>query len=326
MSGTGPAGVPIPQRCAHLPTDSRGYPIIATVGRDEDTIDFGTVSEYRKLVLATFDLCGVCGLPFGEELRWQVGFRPEALEATGGIEAAEAPVHEICALYSAQVCPFVSSPYARLGDEYRKGARRPEQVILAGSTRTEQLCVRPSPWQPGTKILTFRMADLTRSHVLHDAEQARAAYTEALADDTPLALDTQQEQLTALLCPLTQEENGGLLAGAAWCVGAAFCPDLGAVLGMDVFARDSRYRQVAEQTVLDAGFADAYAGTKRDASLQAGLRWLSTRTELPELLKHWRRSARGRLVRTARKDNGPSQEQRRKSARRKQKAARRRNR
>ncbi|SDN05133.1 hypothetical protein [Allokutzneria albata] len=86
--------MPIPQRCAHLPVNPRGYPVIATVGRDEDTVDFGTVSEHRKLMLATFDLCGVCGLPFGEELRRQVGFRPEAVEITSGIEAAEAPVHE----------------------------------------------------------------------------------------------------------------------------------------------------------------------------------------------------------------------------------------
>lgn len=42
-------------RLSHLQRDARGYPVIATVDRGEGDIDFGSVDEHRKLVLATFD-------------------------------------------------------------------------------------------------------------------------------------------------------------------------------------------------------------------------------------------------------------------------------
>ena len=64
-----PTDVAPPARLGHLARDQRGYPIIATVARDRDQIHFGALSECRKLVLGTFDWCGVCGLPFGTEAR-----------------------------------------------------------------------------------------------------------------------------------------------------------------------------------------------------------------------------------------------------------------
>ena len=110
---------------------TRGYPLLASVPRDATSADFGMLSEKRKLALATFDLCGVCALPFGDELRWQVAF-DDALDQMGSRYVFnEPPVHEVCGLYAAQVCPFVSSPYARLGDEVRKGNRRGTVVHLA---------------------------------------------------------------------------------------------------------------------------------------------------------------------------------------------------
>jgi hypothetical protein len=137
-AGRGPRSVPKPQRLAHLRVDPRGYPIIATTGQAPGDVDFGSLSEPRKLALATFDLCAVCGLPFGGELRWQVSF-VEAEATAKTLISSEAPVHEVCALYAAQVCPFVSSPYARHGDGIRKGMKRPEVTFLTGFRRTARV-------------------------------------------------------------------------------------------------------------------------------------------------------------------------------------------
>jgi hypothetical protein len=56
-------------------------------------VDFGAISERRKLALAAFDWCGVCGLPFGAESRWQVVVTPaDDDRPLDQLEFGEAPV------------------------------------------------------------------------------------------------------------------------------------------------------------------------------------------------------------------------------------------
>jgi len=66
-----PGQVPRPRHLDHLLDDARGYPVIATVDRDKDHASFGSINEFRKLALAAFDWCAVCGLPCREASRWQ---------------------------------------------------------------------------------------------------------------------------------------------------------------------------------------------------------------------------------------------------------------
>jgi hypothetical protein len=92
----------------------------ATTGRDATDADFASLDERRKLALATFDGCGVCGLPFGDETRWLVGgalHEPQPPTQDSG----EAPLHEICFLYAAQVCLY---PQDRFHDDERAGRGR----------------------------------------------------------------------------------------------------------------------------------------------------------------------------------------------------------
>jgi hypothetical protein len=95
-----------------LETSRYGYPIIAAVDRLDGRAQFGTVSTSRLVTLATFDLCGLCGLPFGEELRWQVSTHVDAVEDPADYRNAfsEPPLHKICLMYSTLVCPFLRSP------------------------------------------------------------------------------------------------------------------------------------------------------------------------------------------------------------------------
>lgn len=165
------------------------------------------MSEVRKLVLATYDLCAVCTLPFRDELRWQVSFDDELQHVGPTTRFNEAPVHGVCALYAAQVCPYVSSPHARLGDEMRKGHRRPETLVLAGFARTTAVHGHASELQVGTGILMFEMAGLQRTHQLASASDAREAYATALRDEIPIVLDDAERQLVEILCTPTPDHE-----------------------------------------------------------------------------------------------------------------------
>ncbi|MTE17034.1 hypothetical protein [Nocardia aurantiaca] len=319
----GPASVLRPARCNHLRADERGYPIIATIGQQPPP-DFGAISENRKLALATFDLCAICAQPFHDELRWQVMFE----ETDEDIETSEAPVHEICGLYAAQICPYVSSPYARMSrGEGRKGERRPELVVLSGYQRTMAVCGKASGVQPDS-VLHFAMGGYVRSHVLRSREDAAASYAAALATDVAIELDPAEQRLVDLLCNLTElegEDSGSVMAGAAWHVGAGFCTGVTQVQGMDRFNQHP-FTTISVHALQDRNVR-RLADDSGDIYTRAAMQWLRTRKRLPSTLAEWRRDGRRRfghiLKSSAGQDNSA---ERRKAQRKKQSAARRKNR
>ncbi len=325
--GKGPRSVPKPKRLEHLRVDPRGYPIIATTGQEPGDVDFGALSEPRKLALATFDLCAVCALPFGEELRWQVSFDEVMAKATT-LVSNEAPVHGICALYAAQVCPFVSSPYARHGDEIRKGMKRPAVTFLTGFRRTARVFGRRSGLQTSESVLHFETTDVEQRLTLSTSAEAIETYQRSLEADTEVAIDDAEREVVARLTELTikeGEDSGSVMAGAAWFVGGAFCPGISTVQGMQRFAGDPMYTTLARRVLLAPGFAKEFEETE-DLYTRAAMKWLNSRENLPEILGSWRRTALNRAQRgeaTAGKDSGGDLK---KSKRKLQSAARRKNR
>ncbi|WP_157930403.1 hypothetical protein [Glycomyces xiaoerkulensis] len=298
-AGRRPAEITAPARCSNLRIDPRGYPIIGVIPQAPGKEDFGGLSEKRKLVLATYDLCAVCAMPFRDELRWQVTFNDQLHHMGPAPTFNEAPVHKICALYAAQVCPFVSSPHARLGDAQRKGQRRPETLVLAGFTGTAAVFGHESDLQAGENILMFEMDELRSTHQLTSASDARDAYEAALGDEASIELDDQERRIIEILCAPTLEENedsGGVMAGAAWFIGAAFCPQIKRVQAMKQFAesRDDFYFQMAANFLFYpnrmADWEDA-----EDASTAAAVSWFRSRDSLPEVLRPWRSDAARRL-------------------------------
>ncbi|MEV7630674.1 hypothetical protein [Actinoplanes sp. NPDC089786] len=309
-AGRRPGDVLAPARCSFLRVDPRGYPIIAVIPQSPGKEDYGTLSEARKLVLATYDLCAVCALPFRDELRWQVGFddQLQRMETTSGVfeeevadlettpRFSEAPVHEVCALYAAQVCPYVSSPHARLGDEVRKGRRRPKTLILAGFDRTAGVYGHASEMQSGAGILMFEMAGLRRTHRLTSEREANEAYTAALRDEVPIVLDDAERRLVEILSTPTpeDEDSGTLMAGGAWIVGAAFCPQ---VRQVDALARRFAKSDDSPWMKMAATFAArpedmADMTTFTDTSIAAATTWFATRETVPALLQQWRADGR----------------------------------
>lgn len=99
-----------PARIARLPLSRSGIPIIAVVKRARSgRADFAQVCNVRKMVLGIFDLCGICGLPLrGERVSPMTG-DASPRERTVSLEA---PLHEVCAAYAVQVCPYLVNPSA----------------------------------------------------------------------------------------------------------------------------------------------------------------------------------------------------------------------
>lgn len=319
--------MPKPKRLEHLRVDPRGYPIIATTSQEPGDVDFGALSEPRKLALATFDLCAVCALPFGDELRWQVSF-DEAMAKATKLISNEAPVHGICALYAAQVCPFVSSPYARHGDEIRKGMRRPAVTFLTGFRRTARVFGRRSGLQASESVLHFETTDVEQRLTLSTSTEAIEAYQRALESDAEVTVDDTEREVVTRLTELTikeGEDSGSVMAGAAWFVGGAFCPGISTVQGMRRFSGDPMYTTLARRVLLAPGFAKEFEETE-DVYTRAALKWLNSRAHLPDVLDSWRRTALNRTRRgeaSAGKNDGGDLK---KSKRKMQGATRRKNR
>lgn len=323
--GAAPRSVERPARARGLPLDRRGYPIIATVGRTGDAADFGSISEQRKLALATFDLCAVCGKPFGSETRWQVALDPVVLDRPRPV-FGEAPVHEICALYAAQVCPFVSSPYARLGDEIRRGQRRPEIVYLLGYSRTVSVFGHRSGLQSDTGVLHFEMAKRVAEHAFRTATEAAQVYRRAIREEPELPLAPGEQALADLMNnpePAHGEDAGGVLAGAAWYVGAAFCPGIFEVQGMHYYATHPTYTEIAQRLIIDPDEAQRMTAAN-DAATTAAMTWLVERHEIPEVLRRWHRRGQRNLGAGGQRPNTPSGQ--RKNRRKTETSSRRKNR
>lgn len=102
------ADVPIPRRMRRLKRDRRGYPIPANVLIDANGRAHFTVNDemirHRQLLE---DRCPICdGLLTIE--RWFVGGSQSAFNPRGAY--IDIPMHDECAHYALQVCPYLAAP------------------------------------------------------------------------------------------------------------------------------------------------------------------------------------------------------------------------
>lgn len=111
-------------------------------------------------------------------------------------------------------------------------------MYLVGYNRTSAVFGHRSLLQPGTGVLHFEMADRIALHEIHTASEAAEMYELAMREDTDPSLDSGEQALIEILNNLTPEgeDAGGVMAGAAWYVGAAFCPGIHDVQGMEPYA------------------------------------------------------------------------------------------
>lgn len=108
--------VPIPERMQVLDKDRRGYPIPANVLRKDDGTPIFTVNDERFTVMALDNtLCPICAQKL-DRGGWFVGGPVSALAENGCY--IDLPMHEDCAAYALQVCPYLAAPnYAKRLDD-----------------------------------------------------------------------------------------------------------------------------------------------------------------------------------------------------------------
>ncbi|MFF2954936.1 SEC-C metal-binding domain-containing protein [Kitasatospora sp. NPDC057965] len=286
-----PGDITIPQRLGHLSRDPRGYPVIATVDRGSDGVDFGSIDEHRKLVLATFDWCAVCGLPFRAEARWQFAMHIPEGGSVDAIWSGEAPVHEICGVYAAQVCPFLSSPGARLGDDGRRGQRRQASVLAAGYANTDAVEIKTSGLQDDMHVVHFSHTSAVDRFTYSDRSELHDRYQELLAAETHIELSPSEKTLVdrfnATSTPPGEDAPGATVTGAAVMAGARYARHVFRLSGMKTFQGPS-YATIAAAFLADGGLRNA-AETFPYESGRAAAQWLLEQGDrLPAALARWR--------------------------------------
>ena len=136
--------MPMPKAIANRPRDERGYPVPAVTPWKNGKPDFGGLGSFRVAICLIEHRCSICGTkmtgPIYHVHDSDVTDLMEISLATGKpvINAAptqEAPGHRSCMLYSAIVCPYISSPNARRQESmerWPKGTARGEQSGIVG--------------------------------------------------------------------------------------------------------------------------------------------------------------------------------------------------
>ncbi len=103
-----------PPRIAALPKDERGYPIFFTALVSPDGKPNYRAQDSAKCSLALREgLCGMCGQKLGKQFAFVGG--PISIKNR---LFADLPMHESCAVYAMQACPFIAAPkFAYLSSE-----------------------------------------------------------------------------------------------------------------------------------------------------------------------------------------------------------------
>lgn len=97
--------IPVPKNMQHLPRDKRGFIIPWFVEEVNGERDFRIMSGDKLIKAFKFNRCWVCGQPMGTHKVFVIG----PMCAINRV-SAEPPSHSECAEYSAQVCPFLTTP------------------------------------------------------------------------------------------------------------------------------------------------------------------------------------------------------------------------
>jgi hypothetical protein len=99
-----PQDIPMPERLKSRP-QWHGYVItyVTFIGPD-NTPDFKVVDEKKRRECLQRGLCGICGQKLDERVIVFIG-GPLCVQHRNFIDP---PMHKECALYSAQVCPYLS--------------------------------------------------------------------------------------------------------------------------------------------------------------------------------------------------------------------------
>jgi hypothetical protein len=100
--------IDMPERCAKLPLDARGFPVPRFVKWINDQPDFRVLNEQHMLKAVKHKVCWICGEPLGRFLAFPIGPMCAVNRVT-----SEPPCHRECAIFAIKNCPFLSNPISK---------------------------------------------------------------------------------------------------------------------------------------------------------------------------------------------------------------------
>lgn len=110
------AGIPMPQRIIHLPTDHRGFPVPKFVAWIDGKADHRVMNPAYLTHAVQKRLCWICGQKLGSYKTSVIG----CMCAINRV-ISEPPSHRECAEFAVKACPFLARPQA-----HRREAGMPE--------------------------------------------------------------------------------------------------------------------------------------------------------------------------------------------------------
>jgi hypothetical protein len=153
---------PIPERMRHLKIDRRGYAIPVSIVIDDSGMPNFTINdELARHKALRHDSCGLCGKPLFRG-RWFIGGPAPAFHPHGAY--LDLPMHDECAHYALQTCPFIAAPH--YGREV--GPQQQKKLEAQGSfvVRTDDNVTVERP-------LMFVAVMATGQHIINDGQYVK---------------------------------------------------------------------------------------------------------------------------------------------------------
>jgi hypothetical protein len=204
----------MPARIAALPRDKKGRPVPWFVlWKDDGEPDFRVVAP-GKIALATIQRkCWVCGEKLGNYLAFVIG----PMCAVNRI-SSEPPSHRDCAIFSARVCPFLTTPRMHRNEKdlpddmtlfkNTAGIANPRNPGVALVWITKRFHPFNAPgggvlFEVGDPLETLWFAEgreATRPEILHSIETGLPSLLELAVQDGPAAVqDLEKKTKEAML-------------------------------------------------------------------------------------------------------------------------------
>jgi len=118
--------IPIPTTMTKLPRDKHGRPVPWFVAWIDGQPDFRIIGPGKIEEAVKFNKCWVCGGPLGAHKAFLIGPMCAVNRIT-----AEPPSHLLCATYSAQACPFLTTPQMVRRDKHKPAeAVKPAGIMI----------------------------------------------------------------------------------------------------------------------------------------------------------------------------------------------------
>lgn len=137
---------PVPDCMAHLPKDPRGFPgTYTSIKLPDGRYDLTTADHGKWLEVVNDRLCALCGRPLRNTM-WFIG-GPKCVAYRFFFDPA---MHEECAKYSFEVCPYLSLP-GYLGAKKHLVSEEARMDIVSADKRKPviyqgDLLVRANEW------------------------------------------------------------------------------------------------------------------------------------------------------------------------------------